>query len=305
MLSGLLDSFAALDIPPGCSVRFLIVENDDAPRSAAAVERRGWALPAGPLHHVLEPEPGIPFARNRAAREALAAGHDLLAFVDDDEVVAQDWLVRLVAGYRESGAALIGAPLYVMPPAPGLGWLQRRMHDCIARRHARKASRKGARASLSGTPGVNIVTNNWLAETSVFGEHGIWFDETMRFTGGTDAKFSVDVKDAGLPTAWVHDALAYEIIPPDRLSFRYQFDRARAQSTTTFRRKIDRRPASRWSVLFTVPVKSVQALLLTLSVIPSNGRTLLDLAHACGWIAGRIGATFGARSRLYETTTGG
>lgn len=304
MLAGLIDSFAALQTPPDCEVRFLVVENDDAPHSRDVVEVRQGRLPGGALDYVLETEPGIPFGRNRAAREALAAGHDLLAFVDDDEVVAEDWLVHLIAGYRQSGAALIGAPLGIHPQQDGLSWTQKRMHDCIRRRYARKEARAARRAGLTGTPGVTIVTNNWLAEMRIFRDHGIWFDEAMRFTGGTDAKLSAEVKKAGLPTAWVDDAYVYEIVPPERLTFAYQFARGRDQSNTNFRRKIDNSGAARWSTLVSVPLKALSAVVLAVLLIPTNGRTMLDLARTTGWMAGRIGALFGSRSSLYARTTG-
>ncbi len=304
MLDGVLASFDALRIPRDCTVRFLVVENDDAPRSRECVVSRGGALPGGPLDYVLEPELGIPFGRNRAAREALAAGHELLAFVDDDEVVTRDWLVRFVEGYRASGAWLLGAPLGIYPAEPGLTWLQNRMHGCIRRRYARKADRAARRASLSGTPGVTIVTNNWLGRTAIFGDRGIWFDEAMRFTGGTDAKLSSEVKAAGLPTAWVADARVEEVVPPERLTFAYQYARGRDQSNTNFRRKIETRPQARWSVLVSVPLKGSAVIVLAALLLPSNGATLLDLARTSGWIAGRIGALFGARSALYRKTTG-
>lgn len=304
MLDGLIDSFAALRIPPDCTVRFLVVENDEAPHSRHVVENRQGTLPGGALDYVLETEPGIPFGRNRAASEAIAAGHDLLAFVDDDEVVAEDWLIHLIAGYRDSGAALIGAPLGIHPPQDDLSWTQRRMHDCIRRRYARKESRAARRADLSGTPGVTIVTNNWLAETRIFRDHGIWFDEAMRFTGGTDSKLSAEVKKAGLPTAWVANAHVHEIVPPERLTFAYQFARGRDQSNTNFRRKIDASGSARWSVLVSVPLKALSAVVLAALLVPTNGRTMLDLARTTGWIAGRVGALFGSRSALYARTTG-
>ncbi len=105
MLQALLDSWAGIDPPPDCVVRFLVVENDDEPRARDLVTAR-HPLPAGALDYVLETDPGIPFARNRAAREAIVAGHELLAFVDDDEVVARDWLDRLIAGYRASAPGI-------------------------------------------------------------------------------------------------------------------------------------------------------------------------------------------------------
>ena len=304
MLRALIESWAAMEAVPGCAVRFLVVENDDAPRVTELVERRG-PLPLGPLDYVHESELGIPFGRNRAAREAIAAGHGLLAFVDDDEVVAPDWLARLMDGYRRSEAALLGAPLGIRPAPEGLTWAQRRMHASLSRRYARKARRAAVRADLSGTPGVTIVTNNWLGETAIFAEHGIWFDEEMRFTGGTDSKLCAEVKAAGLPTGWVADAHVFEDVPPERLTVRYQFERARDQSTTNFHRKLAEGRSTPWSVIVTLPAKAASVLLLAMAVPLTNGATLIDLSRSAGWMAGRVRALRGRRSALYRTTTGG
>lgn len=304
MLSALLDSFADLTPPPDCRIRFLVVENSDHPLSRGIVEARDWRLPTGPIEYILEPELGIPYGRNRAARDAIAAGNRLLAFVDDDETVARDWLVQFVRGYRESGAILLGAPHKLAAAEPGLSWIQRHMHDGIRRHYERKSNRAARLAGLTGTPGVNVVTNNWLGETAIFSEHGIWFDEEMRFTGGTDVKLSDQVKKAGLPTAWVADAEAYEFIPPERLTFAYQFSRARDQSNTTFRRKIANVPMSRFSLLFSLPPKLLSASLLALLLIPMNGAPIYELARTTGWIAGRVGTLFDIRSTHYAETTG-
>jgi len=304
MLGALLQSWGAMALPDNTTIRCLIVENDEAPHSEAAVAAQRPLANGATLDYVLEPEPGIPFGRNRAAREAIAAGHDLLVFVDDDEIVAPDWLERLVAGYRASDAVLMGAPLRVADPVPGLGLGERMMHRNIVARYARKENRAARRADLHATPGVTIVTNNWLGETRLFTEHGLWFDEAMRFTGGTDSKFYAEARALGLPTGWVADAFVYETVPAERLSFAYQFARGRDQSNTNFRRKIEKRPAARWSALVSVPLKCVAALALGLAVPLTGGRTLLDFARTSGWIAGRVGGFFGRRSALYERITG-
>jgi hypothetical protein len=126
----------------------------------------------------------------------------------------------------------------------------------------------------------------------------------MRFTGGTDSKLCAAVKAAGLPTAWVADAHVAEEVPPERLTFRYQFARARDQSSTNFHRKLLEGRASRASVLVTLPLKSLSALALAIAAPLSNGATLIDLARTTGWMAGRLRALRGGRSALYETTTG-
>src|SRR5688572_22834479 len=99
MLGQLLESFATMRPPAVGSVTFLIVDNaPDAPvREAVAAFRERSGVD---VRYVLEPEAGIPFARNRALDEAAAVGADFVAFVDDDEFVDTEWLVRLAGHQR-------------------------------------------------------------------------------------------------------------------------------------------------------------------------------------------------------------
>lgn len=304
MLSALIESWGEMALPDACEVRCLVVENDEIAHSETVVKEATPLKNGIPLDYVLETEPGIPFGRNRAAKEAIANGADLLAFVDDDEVVASDWLVEIIQAYRSSQAALIGGPLRVKKTDRHLSWLDGLMDRCITQRYLRKETRAARLADLSGTPGVTIVTNNWLGETQLFSKHGIWFDESMRFTGGTDSKLSAEVKAAGLPTAWAKDAAVYEEIPRERLSVAYQFKRGRDQSSTNFYRKIAKKPGAKLTVLVTVPLKILAVAGLVIALPFTGGRTLLDAVRTSGWIAGRLDALFGKRSDLYQTVTG-
>lgn len=304
MLAELLDSWAKVAIPARCTVTFLVVENDVTEQCRDTVDRYAGRFAQASLHYVLETELGIPFGRNRAAKEAIAAEADLLVFMDDDEVAAEDWLDRLVAGYRQSNAVLLGAPLRAKAPDTALTLMQRVMYKNVEARYAQKEVRARKRASLHGTDRVTIVTNNWLAELALFTGHGIWFDEEMRYTGGTDSKFYAQVREKGLPTGWVTDAFVYETVPPERLSFAYQYRRARDQSNTNIWRKkqADSRPAI--ITLALVPAKIVISMALIIAVPLTGGKTLLDLARTLGWISGRLGSALGMRSSLYKNVTG-
>lgn len=305
MLAELLRSWGALDLPADCSVRFLVVENDSAPHSEHVVTAVGDALPNGaPVDYVLEQEPGIPFGRNRAAREAIAGGSDLLCFVDDDEVVAQDWLQRLVAGYRGSAAVLLGAPLRAAGPSGQETAVQRLMLRNIANRYLAKENAAARRATLNDTGGVTIVTNNWLAETRLFSKEGLWFDEAMRMTGGTDAKFYAETIARGLPAGWVTDAFVYETIPPDRLSFWYQAARGRDQSNTYMRRKLQTRPMSAALGFLSIPFRMLALVAAGLLMPFQPDRRFIQIARTAGWLVGVIGIPFGYKSALYKKISG-
>lgn len=304
MLEALLASWSRMAIPERCRVTCLIVENDTSELSKPVLDGLRPRFDRAELRYVLEPNLGIPFGRNRAAREAIAAKADLLLFVDDDEVVAEDWLVRMIAGYRASRALLMGAPLRAKMPAEPLSYLQRKMFANIEFRYRHKENRAKKRADLNSTDRVTVVTNNWLADTSLFTDHGLWFDEGMRFTGGTDAKFYSDACKAGIATGWVADAFVYETISPDRLSFRYQYQRARDQSNTHMSRKNLPWAGAAVQAVLGSALKAVPCALLFIAIPLTGGKTTLNAARTLGWIAGRLGYVFGAKSSLYFDVTG-
>jgi len=305
MLSALLESWGRLAIPENCSVECLVVENDIAPHSEDTVRAYEGALPNGAsLIYALETEPGIPFGRNRAARVAITQGSDLLCFMDDDETAAPDWLERLVSGYRTSSAVLLGAPLRAAPPAGDETPAQRLMLKNISNRYMKKEKAASGRASLDDTAGVTIVTNNWLGETRLFTDHDIWFDETMRMTGGTDAKFYAETVAAGLPVGWVDDAFVYENIPPERLSFWYQAARGRDQANTHMRRKLENRPAQAVLQIATAPLRLIALAGLTMLFPFQPEKRLVDMARTAGWLVGVLGIPFGYKSKLYKKVSG-
>jgi GT2 family glycosyltransferase len=97
-----LAALAAVGAPPALLV---LSGLDDA--SATAHEAA-----AGPAATILrEPRPGLSNARNRALAEC--ADDDVIAFVDDDAIVDENWLSRLQAAWEraEPDVACIGGPI--------------------------------------------------------------------------------------------------------------------------------------------------------------------------------------------------
>lgn len=302
MLQDLLQSWQALRIPPDCQVDFLIVENDHKENSRAIVEAytNGMGQDDKRLSYTLEPELGIPFGRNHAARYAIKHGADLLVFMDDDEMADPAWLERLVSGYRRSKAVLLGGPMRAQKSRRRpLSWWQGLLYQGIANRYARNEARAARRADLTDASRVTIITSNWLAETDLFAKHGIWFDETMCHTGGTDAKFYHEARAKNLQTGWVHDAVVYETVTLNRLSFWYQLKRACDQSSANLARKIEARPKAKYVAFLAALLRLPVLAFVALSVPLTLGHTLMPFARGVGWTLGRILTVFGYRSQLY------
>ena len=304
MLENLLDSWTQLDMPENCSVHFLVVENDLEEFSKPVVSKFQNNNSLGALTYLLEPEIGIPFGRNRAAQFTIDLSHEALIFVDDDETVDSQWLYHLVASYRSQKAFLVGGPVGVQPDETPMTFWQRKMYDCVEKRYQKKAHRAAKYGNSQNFYKTTIVTNNWMADLRIFTDHNIWFDESMRFTGGTDAKLFREVRAKGLPVSWADKAYVYETMPVERLGFFYQFARGRDQSNTNLSHGDRSLMSLILSFVIGIPLKTILVLILAVLVIPTKGATMLDLARTSGWIVGRLGVLCRFRSRLYVQTTG-
>jgi glycosyltransferase involved in cell wall biosynthesis len=302
MLRALLESLAALDPLPEASLSFLIVDNapDEPVRAVVEACRQHSGLD---FRYVVEPEPGIPYARNRALDEAAAAGADFVAFVDDDETVAPDWLDRLIAHQRHDGAHLVGGPVRLVAEARS-GLVGRLIQNGIRRRYERKEV-KNARSRRHGRDGgVTIITNNWLGDLAFLRAKGLRFDIGLRYSGGSDTALYHQAKSLGARTSWCPEAIVYETIPPERMSLAYQFRRARDQAATSFSRKRAEERRSLPVSLATAAGKVIFGGLLVLVSPLTAGRTLVDGVRLVGYGLGYGHALAGGRSRHYEAAHG-
>lgn len=225
-LSCLIDRLAELVHPERWEIRFLVVDNDPEGSAQALVQRKASAF-AGVLRYVIEPEPGIAPARNRALREALLDDAKLLCFIDDDETPDSRWLMELVAHWQRTGAVLIGGPQHrTLPDAP-LPWFKRQLaRSLISRRLL--AERGARRAALKGRA-IPVMTSNWMCDLDFVRKWDLRFDPAMRFSGGEDVAFDLAVRKCGGATSWCPDAVVSEEIAPERLSLHHQWSRSRAQ----------------------------------------------------------------------------
>ena len=298
MLADLLESYSALAIPEGTEVVVLIAENDSEERMREIID--GWAADAPfEVRYALETEPGIPFARNRVLDMAHEEGCDFLTFVDDDERVRPDWLVKIYATIVERDLDLVGGPLwYVAPEGADLTLQQSAvLHEVQAR--ARKSI--ALRVELTETPRethLGIYTNNWLCRLSAQSRLGIRFDESLRFTGGSDTKFYSDMREAGARVGWSPDAFVDETRPLERLTYRYHFQRNRDQETA--RRLRDTRRRRPVAAIVMLVVNSIRALAYLLAAPFTRMRTVPLAMRAFGKGVGRVKAALGINSSLYH-----
>src|SRR5258708_28296517 len=77
----------------------VVTDNDGSGSGKATTEAYARSAPV-PVHYCLEPRKNISFARNRCLKEATG---DFIAFIDDDQFPAPDWLAQLHKTCVDSG----------------------------------------------------------------------------------------------------------------------------------------------------------------------------------------------------------
>jgi succinoglycan biosynthesis protein ExoM len=306
MLEALLASLASVRAPEGMELAFLIIDNDESASAKSSAEAfaktMGWQV-----RHIVERQPGIPLARNRALQEAHAIAADYLAFVDDDETVDADWLVELTDAAHSRRLELVGGPVLCsnrmedIPP----GFWRRLVFEGVRWRYFKKerSARRRARRGCEGD--IVIVTNNWLLDLGWQKRTGLRFDERLKESGGSDALFYQEAKALGIRSGWSWNAIVREWVPPSRLTFAYQFNRARHQSMSSFERKYRKVTVS--AVLAAVAsciLKALGCVACIVSLPFAGGAALIQLARQSGWIVGRLQVLAGSRSSLYSRTDG-
>jgi succinoglycan biosynthesis protein ExoM len=113
-LGATLLSLDKQDLPPGVALDIVVVDSDLA-GSAHALVSQTQATMTVPVRYVLAARPGVAAARNKAVTEA--TGH-WLAFIDDDETAAPNWLAQLLTcAERFDAQVVFGALLTIYPSA--------------------------------------------------------------------------------------------------------------------------------------------------------------------------------------------
>lgn len=191
---------------PVADLQIIVVDNDPTGSAAqivtAAAERN--PVPAIRMTYLIEPRPGIPFARNRGMRHALADA-DYFAFIDDDEYPTPSWIRSLLAVAIEFYSDAVQGPVVPIYPDGTPDWIQ--------------SSRvfEGWRYADRSQIG-EAATNNVLLRSDFLRRHPIEFDVRMQASGGSDYRFFRQCMGAGMVINWSSKAIVFEDIPRSRTS---------------------------------------------------------------------------------------
>jgi succinoglycan biosynthesis protein ExoM len=190
----------------------IIVVDNDVEKSAEFFVtnfRKG-----GNLHisYFNEPRRSFSHARNKAVENAKG---DFIAFVDDDEVPENNWLLNLYRTFCSFKADGVLGPVIpyfeIQPPQ----W--------TIRSHMFKRDRYSTGTSLTLR---DLRTGNVLLAKHIFNANSPPFNPRFGRTGGEDGDFFRRMLEQGFSFVWCDEAPAYETVPPERYSRKYFIKRA-------------------------------------------------------------------------------
>ncbi|ALJ19074.1 glycosyltransferase family 2 protein [Microbacterium sp. No. 7] len=216
LLRQLLESLRDLERPVPVSV--YVVDND-ADGSAREVAAEFADLD---VRYSVEPAPGIAEARNAFLRAVADETH--VAFVDDDERVAPDWLVRLWDAAHAYDAEVVAGPVVPVFPPNAPTWA------IAGGFFERPRVATGQRMPLAAT------NNSLVRRTALQRLDSPWFDPAFSRTGGSDSDLFHRMVAAGATIVWCDEAVVEEDVPLERMT--WEWVKRRAERTGNVRARL-------------------------------------------------------------------
>jgi glycosyltransferase involved in cell wall biosynthesis len=202
----------------------VVVDNDPGASARAVVERVQSRF-AAPIRFAVEPERNIALARNRAL--SLVRG-TYIAFIDDDEMPREDWLLQLWRSMHQCQADAVLGPVRPYFDTEPPSWIVR------SRVCERPSYPTGRELHWRQTR-----TGNVLLRAALVSKDRLSFDSAFA-TGGEDVDFFRRAAAAGKKFVWCEEAPAYELVPEARLRRRYHLKRAFLQGRISLKYAMER-----------------------------------------------------------------
>ena len=194
----------------------VVVADNDAGRSAEAVVSEFTANSPLSVRYCVEPRQNIALARNKAVENA---DGEYLAWIDDDEFPAADWLLTLFRTCQEYQVdGVLGPVLRHFDETPPRWLLKSQFYK-------RKINPTGTTVRW-----LEARTGNVLAKRELF-QNGVP-PFRPEFRAGEDQDFFRRQMEQGRSFIWSETAAVYEVIPPARWRPSYMVRKALLRGST-------------------------------------------------------------------------
>ena len=210
LLRRLLDRLGKQQTNGLFSYDVVVVDNDSAKSAQPVVEAFSSATRMR-VTYCSEPQQNIALARNRAVENAQG---DFIAFIDDDEFPADDWLGSLLATQSRFDVAGVLGPVQPYFESDPPMWVRRgRFFDRARHDTGYKVNWEQAR------------TGNVLFRRNILDGMSIPFAPEFN-TAGEDVDFFRRMMERGHSFVWCDEAVVHELVPASRCRRSYLLRRA-------------------------------------------------------------------------------
>jgi succinoglycan biosynthesis protein ExoM len=189
----------------------IVVADNDPSESAKSVVSEFRSTASIEMTYCVEPQQNIALARNKALANATG---NFIAFIDDDEFPAGDWLLTLFktrSQYKVDGVLGPVKPYFEQKPPQWIlkgKFFERPSHD--------------TGFIIDWTEGR---TGNVLFQKRILEGIGEPFKPEFG-SGGEDRNFFMRMMERGCVFIWCDEAVAYEVVPPARWKRSFMLRRA-------------------------------------------------------------------------------
>ncbi|MFT6866820.1 MAG: succinoglycan biosynthesis protein ExoM [Cyclobacteriaceae bacterium] len=226
MLEETLKSFIDLSIPLNINVKLYVVDNDPENTAKTVVDLFAPKLSIETIYFT-EERRGIVYMRNKIMEKALETGADLLAFIDDDEEVENNWLEVMMENKIKYQANVIVGRVERILPTDTPNWV-------IKGRFFERPNIK------TGTVRIAASTSNVIFDLDLIANKmGLRFHPALNLSGSSDTFLFTEATKNGAKIIWVNDNLIKESIPTSRMTINWLLKRAfRHTNCRTLRKRI-------------------------------------------------------------------
>ena len=210
LLGPAIQSFAAG--ASACPARLLVVDNNSSDDTRATVEAAQAAHPGVAIEYLFEPKQGKAHALNLGIAHSDA---DVIAFFDDDEQVAPDWLAVLARAFADPKLEFAGGPVRPDWSAPVPGWVPHERYNGVL-----SLVDDGAERRWYGEPGFKgmLIGANAAMRRDALRRVGPY---TTRYKWAEDREMYARLLATGSKGAYLPDLVVYHHVPAKRLTKRY------------------------------------------------------------------------------------
>lgn len=190
------------------NINLIIVDNDKEQSSKKIINEYRNKIK---IQYDVESKKGIAFARNKCLEIARKTECKYVAFIDDDEVVSEDWINELIKILKLYDADIVRGPVIGISDKKIPKWYKKGIIEKVD-------------IKKDGTQIDMCFTGNVLMKKEII--MNMKFDTKYSLTGGEDTKFFMQLNNLGNKIVYSSKAIVYENITSDRIKLTYILKRA-------------------------------------------------------------------------------